>query len=154
MKSVKTDKKTCKKVSNKLIFFIEKSLTDTEMREVEQHLQECADCRLSAKKLKEALSIIEKEKTVKANAFLATKIFEQIDRKQEETSSLFSIFDKVWQPVFYAAFVAIGIFTGTTLSNAVIDTQYQKTAKIQEEEIFLNDFYQEPVESFLLTDNE
>ncbi len=155
MTGSKADKTVCKSINKKLIFFTEKSLPDNEMLYIENHLQECVDCKLLVEKLKATLFIIDKEKTVKANPFLHTKIFQQIENRKVEADSAFSIFiNKIWQPVFYAAFVAVGIFMGTLISDVVVDTQYQKTAKIQEEEIFLNDFYQEPVESFLLTDNE
>jgi hypothetical protein len=154
-KNMKGNKKVCKSISKKLIFFVEKSLPDNEMSDIARHLQKCADCRLLTDKIKSTLQIIDNEKEIKANSFLHTKIFQQIEnRKVVHENSLIYIINKVRQPVFYAAFIVLGIFAGTTISNIVIDTQYKKIAKIQEEEVYLNDFYQEPVESFLLTDNE
>lgn len=145
----------CKQINNKLIFFIEKSLPDNEIQEIETHIENCDSCKQLFAILKSSLKVIDEEKKVNTNQFLYTRVMQQIEnRKKQSSFAPQLLLKKVLQPAFYGAILVVGIGFGVTLGNMVTNQSNNTLANNDMEEIFFNDFDQEPIETFLLNDNE
>lgn len=145
----------CKQINKKLIFYIEKSLSDFEMQEIKSHIKKCDSCKQLSAILESSLNVIDEEKKVTTNPFLHTRVMQQIENRKEKTSFAhqFSI-KRVLQPAFYSIILIVGIGFGVTLGNLATSQSSNTLANSDFEEIYFNDFDQEPIEAFLLNDNE
>ena len=141
----------CKQINDKLIFYVEKSLNDDEIAMVKSHIDSCDSCKQISKTLEASLKIIEDEKNIKTNPFLHTRVMQEIEnRKQSNYGVSFSLRKSI-QPVLYSAALIIGISFGIGLGNLTTNNN-NTLANNSQDEIFFNDFNQEPIESFLLNE--
>ena len=145
----------CEQINNKLIFFIEKSLPDAEMQEINSHIDNCNDCKKLTIQLESSLNVIEEEKKVVVNPFIHTGILQKIKNRREQPSfaNIFML-KRAMQPVFYSMILVVGIGLGITFGNMAIDNANKNLANNDFDEIFFNDLDQEPIEAFLLNYNE
>ncbi len=98
----------CKDIENKLIFYIEKTLSDNEMSAIAEHLEHCKNCKAKFDFLSENLSIIETEKQQKANPFIGNIITSKIRHQTGKTAQII----RILQPVAVAAMLVFAILLG------------------------------------------
>jgi anti-sigma factor RsiW len=142
----------CKTVHTNLIFFLEKELPASEMKQVQEHLDTCPDCALFAEEMKKTLSILETEKATENNPFLYTRIKAKLENQEEGKSIQVSrpILVRVLQPVAFSIILLLGIYGGIKIGNT--GSTVQETAVLADQEMipFWNGMDSEPIESFLL----
>jgi len=129
-----------------LIFYLDNDLSVEKRAAVEKHLEECADCRNYLVFLQEGIQIIEKEKNPEVSPFFYTRLSARLEEKQVYQTQ--SQWVRLAQPAFFSLVLLAGIYGGLKLgSNASSPkVNQQATNSIQ----LLNDFEDEPIESFLL----
>ncbi|MGM0529506.1 MAG: anti-sigma factor family protein [Bacteroidota bacterium] len=143
----------CSEVHRNLIFYLEGSLDEGVSKSVEEHLGLCGDCAAFADMMRKSLDVIEREK----------KITETEDK--DFTDRVLKTFnsgkDTVNIPVYnilrYAAAAAVivfGIFTGINIAKVASVPGEYGTGELSDEAYYLNDMYQEPIESFFLLKHE
>ncbi len=144
----------CKEVNSNLIFYIEDELQPDKKTEIKEHLQSCQDCNKLFLDIKETFTIIEKEKKIKPNPFLFTRIQQQISNLEEQKSSsvLQPNFIKILQPVTLSLLLLSGIVFGIFLGSSFQKQEQNQTIVHQTDEFYLNDFQLEKIETFLLTE--
>lgn len=136
----------CSKVHNDLIFYLEGSLSGESKESVEEHLRKCEDCSAFAAMLKSSLDIIEQEKATTAGEDFADRVIAGMCQGQTRTIGLFTY-------VRYAAAAAaviLGIFTGLNIARVTTSPPDTMPGEPADEVYYLNDMYQEPIESFFL----
>ncbi len=105
---------TCKDIENKLIFYIEKNLSDDENKKIAQHLQHCQECQAKYNFLTKNFEFIELEKQINANPFVAAAIVSKIDTTQSH-KKIQAI--KILQPVAIAAMLILAVLLGKITGN-------------------------------------
>lgn len=137
----------CNQVHKHLIFYIEGSLDEVKSKSVEEHLRLCTNCAAFADMLRASLGVIEEEKKINEdNEFAGKVIGEMHSAKKAVGIPLFSI-------IKYAAAAAViifGVFTGINIAKVASGPGGYRTGELSDEEYYLNDMYQEPIESFFL----
>ncbi len=125
---------TCKSVQNNLIFYIEKSLPDKQLSEIEQHLKHCKVCAEKYQKLLAAYQFIESEKQSNVNPYLWTRIQAKIQHKPATQKT----WQTVLQPVILTLIVIIGLFLGIKLGQLYTHphTSYNYAQSLNDTTIF------------------
>lgn len=143
----------CKQINNKLIFYIEKSLSSEDMQQVNYHLNRCDSCKNISVLLSSSLNIINKEKRVEVNPFMHTRVLQALENRKNQTGLAFNaMFKRVLQPMLYSAILVVGIGFGISMGNMATKSPYNTYANADMDELFLNDFNEEPIEFFLLNE--
>ena len=143
---IKSNKMKNKCIHNDLIFYIDNELSVEKRTAVEEHLEECADCRSFLAFLQDGMQVIEKEKNPEVSPFFYTRLSARLEEKPE--SRVQNQWVRLVQSALFSVLLVAGIYGGFKLgSNASSPKSDQHaTSNIQ----MLNDFDAEPVESFLL----
>jgi anti-sigma factor RsiW len=143
---LKSNKMKHESIHKDLIFYLDNELSVEKRTAVEKHLEECADCRGFLAFLKEGIQIIDKEKNPEVSPFFYTRLSARLDEKPDRQVQ--SQWARLAQPAFFSLVLLAGIYGGMKLgSNASSPKVNQPTtSSIQ----MLNDFADEPIESFLL----
>lgn len=143
---IKSNKMKHKSIHKDLIFYIDNELSVEKRTAVEKHLEECADCRSFLVFLKEGIQIIEKGKNPEVSPFFYTRLSARLEEKPEYRAQ--SQWARLAQPAFFSLMLVIGIYGGLKLGSNALSPKVSQpaTSSIQ----MLNDFEDEPIESFLL----
>ncbi len=137
----------CKTIHNKLIFFVEKSLSNEEMVNIQNHLNKCNNCFFFSEELKTTLEIIKTEKAATINPFFYTQIKARLEN---ETIQHNHFYRRLLQPVLLSILLLLGIYSGIRIGQQ--PNILKHTANITEQEVipFLNELDNEPLENFLI----
>lgn len=137
----------CSKIHNDLIFFIEGKLDKRRSAEIEEHLAACSECSAFADMLRASLGVIEEERIIPEDKGFADRIIAKVDfgERKQRTRTL-----SILRYVAAAAVIIFGVFTGMNIARLASAYQVEGPAEISEEAYYLNDMYQEPIESFFL----
>jgi len=143
---IKSNKMNHKSIHKDLIFYLDNELSVERKTVVEKHLEECADCRSILAFLQEEMQVIGKEKNPEVSPFFYTRLSAKLDKKPDSQAQ--SQWVRLAQPAFFSLLLVIGIYGGLKLgSNASsLKVNQPATNSVQ----MLNDFADEPIESFLL----
>lgn len=143
----------CKTVHKDLIFYLEGNVDETVKTDIENHLSTCKNCSDFALMLKETLNVIEREKSIEAGSVFTEEV---IARSAALTAKQFSIFDAL-KYVAAAAVIVLGVITGISIARYSLSGGIPEEAAASADMDYLNEMYQEPIESFFLlnpTENE
>ena len=143
----KNKKMECSKVHNDLIFFIEGTLREKRKAEIREHLDSCRDCSDFADMLRASLEVIEEEKLISEDSGFNEKVMARVNLGTgKKKSAAFTVI----RYIAAAAVIIFGVFTGMNIARLASGYHDEGTTGISEEEYYLNDMYQEPIESFFL----
>jgi len=129
----------CSLCQKKMDFYISGNLDWGITKDVKTHLDECSDCRNLHTALLITNQLIYKEKNIKSNSYLATRVMTQIESKEELKFKIRNLrLTQVIQPIFLTTSVILALFIGIYAGN-----NYQiRTASqtdIPEELLLMND---------------
>jgi hypothetical protein len=143
---IKSNKMNHKSIHKDLIFYLDNELSVEKRTAVEKHLEECADCQSFLAFLQDGMQVIENEKNPEVSPFFYTRLSARLEEKEEYQVQ--NQWVRLVQPVLFSLLLVAGIYGGLKLgSNALPPkVQHQATSSIH----MLNDFAEEPIESFLL----
>ena len=132
-------------IIKKLIFYIEGSLPENEMKHIAEHLDVCTECRLFFEELKLNMEVLDADKHIEPNPFFYTKLKTKLEG---EKNMLVKAFSKYLQPAFFILILALGINFGIWMGSqySTLDTSYSQEASL----IPLDDISDEPIEQFLI----
>jgi anti-sigma factor RsiW len=133
-------------IHNDLIFYLDNELSVEKRTAVEKHLEECADCQSFLAFLKESIQIIDKEKNQEVSPFFYTRLSARLDEKQVYQTQ--SQWVRLAQPAFFSLVLLAGIYGGLKLGSNASSPRVNQPATNSVQ--MLNDFADEPIESFLL----
>ena len=141
----------CSKVHNDLIFYLEGSLDEKSNADIKHHLGTCKRCSDFADMLRESLDVIEYEKKVGEDNDFADRIIDELSgkRKKSKTYPL-----SILRYAAAAAIIIFGVFTGINIARLASGYDQNGLTEMSEETYYLNDMYQEPIESFFLINYE
>ncbi len=139
---------TCKDIENRLYDIAEgEDFPDKEM--FLRHLEGCPYCQRLLEEIQAGLLVIEREKELRPNPFLATRVLERV--KQEE---------RIARPKFFLNNVAllaamlVGVFVGLQLGTFHYETNVEQLYEQGSEISYFDDFGQEPIEYHLISEEE
>lgn len=127
---------TCQQKMEEYVFG---NLSEALKKGIRTHLEQCDECKLLYSSLLIIEKVIEEEKTVASNPFLATRVMAEIEQigTSQTANSVWAVFKRTVQPAFAVATIAlaffIGVSAGTTYSNSLSEE------KVPEEAVFMND---------------
>ncbi|MDZ7738865.1 MAG: zf-HC2 domain-containing protein [Bacteroidales bacterium] len=136
----------CSKIHKDLIFFIEGSLDEEKRKAVDEHLLICEDCSAFADMLKASLDVISQEKKVEEDKTFADRVIEGMKKEEAKTITLTGIL----RYAAAAAIIILGVFSGINIAKVTTVPGENKVSEFSDEVYYLNDMYQEPIESFFL----
>lgn len=140
----------CKTVHNKLIFFLDKELPVSEMKEFKEHLNNCLDCALFAEELSKTLGILETDKIDSENPFFYTRVTSRLKNNKTEQIPEQALTVRILQTAAFAIILLFGVYSGIKLG------QPHKTQLVDygigEQQMipYLNEMDAEPIEAFLM----
>jgi hypothetical protein len=140
----------CKTVHNKLIFFLEKELPDSEMNLVQEHLESCPECALFAEEMKLTLSILESDKVLEGNPYFYTRVKARLENQEQEVWSGRPVLARILQPIAFSILLILGIYGGIKLGQPNKTVLAGSTLSEQQMIPFLNEMDAEPIEAFLM----
>lgn len=136
-----------------IIDYLERKLNDENLKMVENHLDSCPKCKARFMALKEVYQVVGEEKREEVNPFLATRIFNQLEKETElKQSKVFR-----WQPAFVSAasvlLIIAGVSFGVWFGSGTANIQAQSTYADLEMQTYFYDINQEPIVSTLLEES-
>lgn len=142
----------CKKVHNKIIFFLEKELPDSEMKQVQEHLNICSDCARFMEEMQLTLSMLETEKSPVLNPFFYTRLKAKLENQESEQKLGFwrPAFLRVLQPAAFSILLIAGIYTGIKVGQPAPTKQFTATLMQNQEIQYLNEMASETIETSLM----
>lgn len=118
----------CKEIRKKLIFFIDKELSEEENVYISNHLKDCRDCSFLYNKLQNTLSVTETEKKIPVNPYFYNLRFTNYDLRFQEDKFIPS-FIKILKPVYISAIFVIAIFIGINIGNSIFEKHQKNLSK-------------------------
>ena len=107
----------CKQVENKILFYIDKELSDEANTSFEKHIASCQHCAGVFENVKSTLQVVTSEKTQAEDFYFYARLKQRMEnRKLLHTGFNYSI-KSVLQPIAVACLIAIGIFSGIKIGN-------------------------------------
>lgn len=140
----------CKTIHNKLIFFLEKELTVSEMKLVQEHLDNCSECVLFVEEMKLTLDILTTEKNQEENTFFYTRVKARLENREAEQVVGRPVFARVLQPLAFSTILLLGIYGGIKLGQPHKTELASTTTSEQQMIPYLNEMDAEPIETFLM----
>jgi len=137
----------CKECQNSLNEYLDKKLDDTSYLQVAKHLNDCHACTRQYALITIAENVINEEKQIPSNPFLATRVMAAIKKRQ--VRGKMPVYRRTLQPLFIAASLAIAIVFGV-----LAGSMYKPVASHQnvpEELVYINDA---TLESLAVYDNQ
>ena len=107
----------CQLCQKKLDAYRDGKLPRDMMIQVESHLKECRTCAEIIKQLILADRVIDKEKELSSDPFLATRVMACIDTLENSGYKPSSLFIRTLKPVLITASMAAAIFMGIMIGN-------------------------------------
>ncbi len=139
----------CKECKNKLIFYFENSLEKEEMGKVKNHIALCDECQSALNQLVKSFEIIEIEKQMRANPFLATRVIQNIQNRSNNT--VIGLIRKL-QPALFSLLLVVTLTLGILLGNLYQINNSDVYVSDQFEELYISDLNQENIELTFLTE--
>ena len=141
----------CSRVHKLLIFYLEGTLDDETGKSVEKHLRLCPNCAALADKLRLSLGVIEQEKEVFEDSGFTDEV---LIRMRSEKRTVQAPFLSIYKYAAAAAVIILGVFTGINLGKVSTGWDEYSSGALSDEEYYLYDMYQEPIESFFLVNHD
>jgi len=139
----------CKNCRTDLTGFIQGTLPKGLESHIREHLDGCAECRSFADYLRVTLNIVQIEKEVTPDPFLATRIEGTLSGSGAAPRRL-SIFPKLIPALTFSIFILAGIAGGIGLGRALTPASDNQHIAAQQMSSLVDDLQQEPIESFLM----
>lgn len=140
----------CKTVHNKLVFFVEKELPVSEMKQVQEHLESCSECALFVKEMQLTFGILENEKVTDDNPFFYTRVKARMDNEAYEQIVGRPVLVRVLQPLAFSVILLLGVYGGIKLGQPHKAELASSTLTEQQMIPYLNGMDAEPIEAFLM----
>ena len=140
----------CKKAHKKLIFFLEKELSNSEMNLVKEHLNNCSECALFVEEMKLTLGILERDKVVEENPYFYTRVKARLENQKQEMIVSRPVLVRILQPIAFSLILMLGVYGGVKLGTPHKAELANITLSEQQIIPFLNEMDAEPIESFLM----
>jgi predicted anti-sigma-YlaC factor YlaD len=139
----------CKNYRNNLIGFIKGQLSKDEEVRIREHLGGCEECRAFADYLRATMSIIEMEKRIEPDPFLATRIegILQASSAPKYETSRKARFITV---LSFSVFILAGAFGGFGLGKLISPRSNANELAANEIMLMIDDMRHEPIEAYLL----
>ncbi len=137
----------CKAIQDKIIFYLEGSLSGEETAAIRQHLGSCGKCQALSQEIESTLGWIEKQKQSKPSPFILTRVMASIENRERGKTTLWR---GVLHPALVSVAVAAGILFGVFLGINLEQNTPGKAVENLEASYYMDDFQHEPIESFLL----
>ena len=136
----------CKRVHSELIFYLDRELPEDRMESIRKHLEECADCRNFLALMQSQLEIIDQEKQPEVSPYFFAKLSAKLNEKTVTPDQTFWV--RLAQPAFFTLVLILGIYGGLRFGTFTSDAPKNHPASNQVQ--LIDDFSDEPIESFLL----
>lgn len=140
----------CKTIHNKLIFFLEKELPVSEMKEVQEHLKSCSECALFAEEMQLTFGILEEERTLEVNPYFYTRVKARLENQDTKQVVGRPMLARVLQPLAFSLILLLGVYGGIKLGQPYKTELASGTLTEQQMIPFLNEMDAEPIETFLM----
>lgn len=116
----------CKSVQKNAPFYIDNEITSGKREEIEEHLGACELCRNFFLTFQETYELIDKDRIIKTNPFLFTKIMAKIEARKE--SLIYNVFNI--KPAKIALVILLPLIAGIWLGSSIINNEQRKKEEI------------------------
>jgi predicted anti-sigma-YlaC factor YlaD len=131
----------CKETEQLMTEYLNGTLTEENKASVDIHLEKCQMCSALVHELSYSDNIINEEKKMKSNPFLATRVMASIDNLEMPSVNLpESVWKKALQPAIITALIIIGIFIGYKMGGLYTSGNHQQLVN---ESAYINDIEME-----------
>jgi hypothetical protein len=139
----------CKNCRTDLIGFIQGTLPKGMEVRILEHLNGCTECRSFADYLRTTLNVIQIEREIASDPFLATRI-EGILSNSTAAPRRLSFLPKLVPALTFSIFILAGIAGGIGLGRVLTAAADNQKMAAQQMSFLVDDLQQEPIESFLM----
>jgi predicted anti-sigma-YlaC factor YlaD len=100
----------CKIIADNILFYIDKELDSELSKQFEEHLNNCAECKLLYQRIEGSYSKIELVKELNPNPFFYSRLITKLEKNKEKRT--LQIFVNALKPLAIAASIGLGIIIG------------------------------------------
>lgn len=140
----------CKAIHNKIIFFVEKELPISEMKQVQKHLDSCSECALFAEEMRKTFGILEREKVTETNQYFYTRVKARLENQEQEAVVDRPVLARILQPVAFSIILLFGVYGGIKLGQPAKSQLTENILRESQMVPYLNEMDAEPIEAFLM----
>ena len=137
----------CTDYQDKFDRYVEGRLTDNLRQEIDDHIENCFECRelLALTELSEL--VFREEKKIESNPFLSSKIMAQLEDKQRARSESEILSIRVLRPILVAASIILAVILGISVGN--MSSSVYLSHQLPDELIYINDAEIESLSLFI-----
>jgi len=140
----------CLKIHEKLIFYLEGSLSVEDANAISLHLDDCKECSKLLQHLSDNLTYIEVEKKIQPSPYLYTRLIAKLEKAQLQELRI-NLNKRILQPILIFLIVICTAFAGIKLGGIYKMTSKKEIANI--DAYYWDDLSQEIIENTLLNEN-
>lgn len=135
-----------KEIQQKLIFYLEQSLPDQELQEIELHLKACETCRFYFDELQKDLSLLEADRQQEASPYFYSRLKARMEKQVKPLPWR----RRVLQPAILSLVLIFSAILGLEIGSELTKPSGEQQ---QVEQVLLpfDGMQEEPIEQFLLT---
>lgn len=138
----------CKNCRTDLIGFVRGTLPKGADILIREHLEACPDCRSFADFLRSTLDVVQVEKQISPDPFLATRIEGLLSQPASRVQN--SWLPKLIPALAFSLIIMAGVAGGIGLGSLLTPDRNNQNITAQDMSIIMDDLRQEPIESFLM----
>jgi hypothetical protein len=155
----------CKELKIIIPEYIENNLSDKQIKDCNDHLSLCKDCKRIYVGLKNTLDLLKPKAEIEEQAFYFTKLKQKMESKSETKESLFlKLFSqKIVQPMIYLSSLIIAVYIGILIGSSSSSTGANQFSDLNNDENnyiktyneyqYLNDFEIETIENLFIIED-
>jgi len=127
----------CSSCQKQLESYINGNLSGDILKSLKTHLEECEECHQVYTSMVITDKVINREKELKVNPFISTRIMEHINQQEKVSVNRSFGWSRVLQPMLLTASVALALYIGISAGNLYQNTTAQNS--IPEELMLMDD---------------
>lgn len=131
-------------VKEKLMFYLEDSLSAKEKQEIAEHLSHCDECQQLLESLRKDLALLNFEKYTENDPYFYTRLKARMEVPAQPVAR------RLWQPALFGALLVLAISLGTVVGKQ-FSVEQGADDGLTSELVPFDGLQEEPIEQFLLT---
>ncbi|WP_430973311.1 anti-sigma factor family protein [Sunxiuqinia rutila] len=128
----------------KLLFFLEDTLSAPEKQKVAEHLSGCVECRQLLEELRQDWMLLKLDKYKENDPYFYTRLKARMEKP------VTSVARRVWQPALFGVLLVLAVSLGTLVGKQ-FSAEPAADVRFTSELVSFDGLQEEPIEQFLLT---
>lgn len=150
----------CNIVNKNLIAYLEDALDSSKRQKIEEHLSSCKRCIVIFEQVKNTYALLDEKEEAAVNPFFFTRLEQKIENIERGNIPFYrTIYFRLLKPALLTLLVLLSIISGVLIGSQFTNqasaiSSYESELDYYMESVYFQGVANEPIESYLLNQNE